>query len=262
MDKISTILVPFDFSEASKNALEYAVAFASEEGDMKIVLAYFSGDCNFKLDPKNFERIEKKYSPVLKIPLEWTLKDNGSLTKVLLDIQRTRDVDLIVMGTMGAKKVGDVGPTNTSQLVLAADCPVLVVPNGHRKFRLKRIALVLGHQEIDDSKALGALLHVARRTNAKVHVVTIANPESTFGYSEEEERNENMVEHYLENFYEERVFIKNKDVVKGILAYTAKNEIDLIAILPGIHNKRNEPSKGKLTHLLTLHSKVPVLAID
>src|SRR5690606_25601238 len=144
MDKISTILIPFDFSVASKNALEYTVAFVGDDRDMKIVLAYFSGHCNFILDPINFERIEKKYSSVIKSSLEWTMQGNGSLTKVLLDIQKTRDVDLIVMGTMGAKKAGDVEPTNTSQLVLAADCPVLVVPHGHREFRLNSIALVLG----------------------------------------------------------------------------------------------------------------------
>ncbi len=241
MDKISTILVPFDFSGASKNALEYTVAFVGSDSDVKIILAYLSGHCNFKLDPNNFKRIEKKYDSVLKTPLEWTIKDDGPLTQVLMDIQKTRDIDLIVMGTTGAKKKGDVEPTNTSQLVLAVDCSVLVVPHSHRKFHFKRIALVLGQQEIDDSKALGKLLHFARRFNAKVHVVTIAKPNDTFGYSEEEEKNENMVEHYLENFYEERVFIKNKDVVDGILTYTAKNSIDLIAILPGTHNNRNEP---------------------
>ena len=262
MDKISTILVPFDFSEASKNALDYAVSLVGRNSEIKILLAYFSDHCNFKLDPKNFEKIEKKYNTVLTIPLEYTIENNGSLTEVLLDIQKTRDIDLIVMGTLGAKDKSEMVTTNTSKLVMAADCPVLVVPKGQGEFSLKRIALVLGEQEIDDSKALGTLLHVARRTNAKVYVVSIENQEGTFGYSEEEENNDRMVEHYLENFYEDRVFIKNKDVVKGILTYATKNNIDLIAILPGTHNKRNEPSKGKLTQVLTLQSKIPVLAID
>jgi nucleotide-binding universal stress UspA family protein len=254
--------VPFDFSEASRNALEYAVDFVGRESDIKIVLSYFSGHCNFKLYPENFKKIEKKYSSLLKTPLEWTIKDNGSLTKVLLEIQKTKDIDLIVMGTEGAKKEGNAQPTNTSQLVLAADSSVLVVPNGYREFRLKRIALVLGQHEIDDRQSLATLLEVARKSDAKVYVVTIANQTDTFGYSEEEEKNEKTVEHYLENFYEEHVFIKNKDVVEGILTYTTKNDLDLIAILPGNHNKRKEPTEGKLTHMLTLYSKVPVLAID
>ena len=132
----------------------------------------------------------------------------------------------------------------------------------YQVFRLKRIAFVLGQEKIHDSKALGTLLHIARRSNAKVHVVTIANQIGEFSYSEEEEKNEKLVEQYLENVYKQRVFVKNKDVVEGILTYATKNDLDLIAVLPGNHNKRNEPSEGKLTDVLTLHSKVPVLAIN
>ncbi|WP_091868420.1 hypothetical protein [Pricia antarctica] len=57
-------------------------------------------------------------------------------------------------------------------------------------------------------------MEVARRFNAKVHVVTIENRAESYGYSEEEEKNENAIAYYLENFYAERVFVKNKDVVE------------------------------------------------
>ncbi|HZJ18840.1 MAG TPA: universal stress protein, partial [Pricia sp.] len=169
---------------------------------------------------------------------------------------------LVIMGTLGTNKDGNAEQTNTSKLALEADCPVLVVPNGHRDFQLKRIALVLGKEEIDDTEDLGALLEVARRFNAKVHVVTIKNRQGSYGYSEEEEKNEKAIEYYLENFYSERVFINNEDVVDGILAYASNHDIDLVAILPRNHTKRSEPSSGQLTQLLTLHSKVAVLAID
>ncbi|SDE44516.1 Universal stress protein family protein [Pricia antarctica] len=47
MNKISTILVPFDFSESAKKALEYAVAFTGRDDDIQIVLAHVSGHGNF-----------------------------------------------------------------------------------------------------------------------------------------------------------------------------------------------------------------------
>lgn len=263
MDKISTILVPFDFSESAKRALEYAVAFVGRDDDIQIVLAHISGHGNFQLLPENFNKIEEKYSRVLKNKLEWTTKD-GTLTQSLLDIQKTKGIDLIIMGTFGTDEKGDAAQTHTSKLVLEAECPVLVVPCGHQDqdFRLKRIALVLGKEEIDDTEALGTLLEVARRFNAKVHVLTIENRPGSYGYSKEEEKNENAMEYYLEHFYEEHVFIKNKDVVQGILSYASKCDLDLIAVLPRNHTKHSEPSEGQLTQLLTLHSKVPVLAID
>tara|TARA_R110002049_G_scaffold6484_2_gene40721 strand:- start:29421 stop:30206 length:786 start_codon:yes stop_codon:yes gene_type:complete len=261
MYKISTILVPFDFSEGAKNALEYAVEFVGRDDNIKIVLAHISGLENFNLLPENFKKIEKKYNRVLKNKLEWICQ-SGTLTRSLLDIQKTKEIDLVIMGTIGTNKESDTKQTNTSKLVLAADCPVLVVPRGSRDFKLKRIALILGKQEIDDTKDLGTLLEFARRFNAKVYVVTIKNEPGNYGYSEEEIKNENTMEYYLENFYVERVFIKNEDVVNGILTYASNQDLDLIAILPRNHTKHSKPSKGQLTQLLTLHSKVPVLAID
>ncbi|SDE48495.1 Nucleotide-binding universal stress protein, UspA family [Pricia antarctica] len=261
MNKISTILVPFDFSKSAKRALEYAVAFVGRDDDIQIVLAHISGHGNFKLDPGNFTKLAEKYGRALRKKLEWTIQ-GGSVTQALLDIQKTKKIDLVIMGTLGTNKEDSAEQTNTSKLVMEADCPVLMVPKGYQDFQMKRIALVLGKEEIDDTQDLGALLEVARRFNAKVHVVTIKNRPGSYGYSEEEEKNEKAIEYYLENFYSERVFINNEDVVDGILAYAENHDIDLVAILPRNHAKRSEPSAGQLTQLLTLHSTVAVLAID
>ncbi|SDE44540.1 Universal stress protein family protein [Pricia antarctica] len=86
--------------------------------------------------------------------MEWTTR-GGSLTQALLNIQKTQEIDLVIMGTFGTNTESDTEHTNTSKLVLKADCPVLVVPRGHKDFQMKRIALVLGKEEIDDTKALG-----------------------------------------------------------------------------------------------------------
>ncbi|SDL36784.1 universal stress protein [Kriegella aquimaris] len=261
MDKLSTILVPFDFSDAAKKALEYAVAFVGRYDDIKIVLAYISGHSNFKLLPENFKKIEEKYRAVLKNELKWEIQD-GSLTQTLLEIRKTEKVDLIIMGTLGADKQRGREQTHTSRLVLASECPVLVVPHNYKYSNLNNIALVLGRKEIDDSKVLSTLLKVALKFNAKVHVLTIENQPTIYGYSAAEEKNENSVEYYLGNFYKERIFIKNKDVLEGILTYAIKNDIDLVTIVPRNHMKHGKPSEGQLTHLLALHSKLPILALD
>lgn len=261
MYKISTILLPFDFSNTSLKALDYAVSFVGRNDNIKIVLAFISERPNLNPPTDTIKEIDEKYNGVLKNKLKWVTKV-GPLTQSLLEIQKTMEVDLVIMGTLGANKRDDTEHSNTSELVLAAECPVLVVPHDYKDFQLKRMALVLGKEEIDQSEVLGTLLAFARRFNAKVYVVTIENLPSTYGYSEEEEKNENTMEYYLENFYEEHVFIKNKDVVDGILTYTSKKEIDLIAILPRNHTKHSKPSKGQLTQLLIQHSKLPVLAID
>ncbi|SDL63026.1 universal stress protein [Kriegella aquimaris] len=259
MDKISTILVPFNFSRTSKKALEYAVQFIGQNKSMKIILGYITDDHNVDMLQEAFSTVIEKYK--IKVEIEW-LATSGSLTDALVKIQKEEKIDLIIMGTFGTIADDGSGVTNTSKLVLHVDCPVLVVPYGSEDFRIKNIALVLGKEEIENRKTLGILLDIGRKFNAKVHVVTIENQPELYGYSNIEVRNENTLAYYLEDFYSDHTFIENPDVLLGILSYASEKAIDMIAILPRNHSKKSEPSKGKLTQLLTLHSKIPILAID
>ena len=261
MDKISTLLVPFDFSLPSKIALDYAVDFVGFNAKMKIVVAHITENGELEDTHDKFKIIKEGYSRTLRAPMELVSK-SGTLTNSILDIQKTQKIDLIIMGTSGASDEKKRTVTHTSELVKEADCPVLVVPENIDEFQIKNIALVLGKDEIDDREALGTLLDVARKFNAKVHVLTIENEPGTYGYSPIDEKNENLLEYYLESFYSHHIFIENEDVVEGITTYVADKEIDMIAILPRNHARRSSPSEGKLTQELTLHSKVPLLTID
>lgn len=261
MSKISTILIPFDFSDSSKTALEYGVQFAGTDESLEILLVHVLCDVDSPHLKEQFSALQEKYSRDLKKPLKWT-NVTGSLTESLIRIQEDQKIDMVIMGTSEARDNEVKLISNTSKFVAQVDCPVLVVPENFEEFQIKNIALVLGKEEIDDREALGTLLDVSRKFNAQVHVLTIENTSEMYGYSKADQTNENLLEYYLENFYSEHTFIENSDVVKGILSHATKKEMDLIAILPRNHAKRSNPSEGRLTEMLTLKSKIPILAID
>jgi nucleotide-binding universal stress UspA family protein len=262
MDKITTILVPYDFSETSKNALNYTVNFIGHDKSIKILLTHVSSDSNEERELKAFNDLKKQYSGTLKSPMEWISK-SGSLTESILELQKSREIDLVIMGTSGVGDKTDAAVTNTAKLVVEADnCPVLVIPAGVKTFAIEKIALVLGKNKIDDRSALETMLCITRRFNAKVIVLTIQNEEGLYGYSEADESNENLLEYYLENFYSHHTFIENPDIVQGIADYASTHSIDMVAILPRNHAQQSTPSEGRLTKELTMHSKVPILAID
>ena len=258
MKKPQKILVPFDFSKASKNALQYAIDYVGLDDNLKIVLAYISNHDNHDLLEEAFGSIKSKYGSNLKQEIEW-LSFSGTLSNAILYIQKEENISLIIMGTSAEK---DEDESNTSHLVLKADCPVLVVPKTYGEFRMKNVALVLGTNEIEDNKTLATLLDVVRRFNAKVHVITIKNKPKEYGYSEVDEKNESKIQYYLENFYSEHTFIENPDILEGIMDYGKHHDIDAIAILPRNHSTKSAPSEGQLTEILTLKSEIPVLAID
>jgi nucleotide-binding universal stress UspA family protein len=263
MSNINKILIPFDFSEASLNALEYVANFVGPERPITILAMYVSAmpislseDDELKED---FSNVLKAMDVRLKIEPEFETA-TGKMISTILSAQKSSDADLIMMGTMG-DKITDEAITNTSRLVLDADCPVISIPYGCSIKEPKDIALVMGGELIDNKKLLGTLLDIARTFDSRVHVLTIYK-ESIYEEHSTADSTENSLEYYLEHFYVEHTFNKNQDVEEGIFNYINEKKIDLLVILPRNHAQNSTPSEGRLTKLLTLHSEIPVLALD
>ncbi|NER15890.1 universal stress protein [Spongiivirga citrea] len=260
MNTITTILVPFNNSVTSEVALNYAINFSKNEEDITILLATIeNGDVVPNYDPRvHFDRVISTYKRPPKVKVDF-LTGKGDLINNLVELQIAKRADIIIMGTKGTSD-SDTAESNTSKLVLAADCPVIVVPKHIKTNSISKIALAIGAEPIDEPSSLNVLLDVSRRFGAQVHVLSIDNDSTNF--SAIDEKTENTLEYYLESFYTKHAFPESSDILQGIFDYVNKNQIDLLAILPRNHIKKGEASKGKLTKLLTLHSQVPVLAID
>lgn len=253
------ILIPYDFGEAAQKALTYAISFAANNANGVLTVGFINAAGTSQSPEATFEEIRSELPKTFKASLTYTQILPADVSGVLAESKRT-NTDLIIMGTGGSED--PQGITHTSQTVLESHCPVLVIPKSvSEDFKIERMALVLGPQEIGDPKVLEMLLHIARTFDARVRVLTIENKPGTYGYSEGEERNESLLEYYLEGFYAHHVFLENADVANGIFEYAQEKEIDLISILPRNHVQKGTPSEGRLTRLLTLRSNTPLLTI-
>lgn len=259
MAEITKILVPFDFSDSAKRALEYAVEFVGRE-EIPIDLVHVPDDPDDGEMHGMYEDLREEYEKRLKIPLSWTIGSDGKITDVIIEAQKERKADIIFMGTSGLSK--DNEASQTSKLVAKAKCPVIVIPESTKKKTIRDISLVLGQNEIDRPKLLDTLLNISQKFNAKVHVLTVQNTPDTYGYSKTDEKNENTLMYYLENFYSDHTFIENLDIVEGIFSYVEDHKIDMIVILPRNQTKKGVPSNGLLTKELVLRSQVPVMVLE
>ena len=259
MNTISRILVPYDFSQSAKHALEYTVDFVGDEA-IKIELIHVSDNSDLEKMRATYESLCEEFEHKLKLPLRWAVGWNGTVTDIIIEAQQTKKADLIIMGTSGWSNDKEV--SQTAKLVKNANCPILVIPEDTEKRGVKNISLVLGKEEIDQPNSLKTLLSISQKFNAKVHVLTIQNTPETYGYSPNDEKNENTLKYHLENFYSDHTFIENTDIVEGVFSYTNQHDIDMIAILPRNHIKNDSPSEGLLTKELVLRAKIPVLTIE
>lgn len=240
--------------------MRYALDFAGSRKNLRLTICFMQQEPDNERLEATFREIKSSAGNGFRASLDWIQFSPPSVPGFVRQAQALK-TDLIIMGTSGSDDPD--GSSNTSETVLSTECPVLVVPEGvDEEFRLKEIALVLGPNEIDDHKDLETLLNISRTFNSRVHVLTVQSEPGAFGYSEEEEKNEELLEYYLEGFYAEHVYIRSEDVVQGIFDYVGQKEIDMIAIMPRKHVRKGTPSEGRLTRILTLQSRTPLLAIE
>lgn len=260
MSEITSILIPYDFSEAAKKGFRYAVDFAGNRPEMHLRLCFIAEKATEEYLSEAFENLSGELGKTFRAKISWTSLIPGSV-EGLLEKSREEDPDMILMGTSGSRD--PEVPTKTAEIVMKAKCPVLVVPlEAPDEFSLSKIALMLGPNEIDDPSLLGNLLEICRKYKSRVTVLTIQHQPGPMGYSEEEERNEHLLKYYLESFYSHHDYIRHEDVVEAVFAYVAQHEIEMIAVLPRRHSRKGTESEGRLTRLLTLQSKTPLLALE
>ncbi len=255
------ILVPHDFSNAAENALKYAAFYCDNREDLEIKTLYVTPtDVSANEEAAIIDRLKDEYQSIQTTAKISSMVAPGELNATIAKVQKEGAFDIIIMGTGGSEEVEEMARTNTSRLVLDVDAPVLVIPDHYSDFSIKNIALALGKDEIDDSLSLDILHHTARYFNAKVHVLTIEAPGTD--NQVQADSNQNILEYYLETIDYQYSFPENSDIEEGINQYIAEKDVDLLAILPRNHAKNTRPSAGRLTKLLTLHARTPILVID
>ncbi|HEY5893163.1 MAG TPA: universal stress protein, partial [Chthoniobacterales bacterium] len=138
--ELKSILVPIDFSEISRSALEYAVPFAKRFG-AKITLLHaiaplpYPSELAFAPNREAFpiQPLEEKLADLAKQAvdselLNETRVDMGEPFEVISKVARESKVDLIIITTHGYTGLKHVFLGSTAERVVRhAPCPVLVV---------------------------------------------------------------------------------------------------------------------------------------
>ena len=164
------------------------------------------------------------------------------------------------MGTKGSSGNSEIESTNSSQLIHEAECPVIVVPVGYEHYRFDTITLAIDKSDIENPDLLKVLLIIARRYNAKIHVLTVydKNDEDFL----KDRKNENVLEYYFERYYATSSAKKSSRIAETIMDYNTKESIDMLAVIPRNHSKLQNQSEGRLTQYLTMNTEIPILIID
>ena len=262
MKEFSTVIVPHDFSPQADRALNYAIRFFIGQSGKNIhILHVLPKGTSAKALQTTTDRIQaiiNNYAGKTSAQLH-PMVMRGSIPETILTAQKETSADAIFMGTNRNMKAQDNAANNAANLVYAAECPVIVIPETVDDFKLQKMVLLLGTEDMAEPEKLSVALVVARQFNAEIHVLTFYDKETEVAGVE---ANEDNLAYYFDRLYTQHIFIKNSDLVEGITKYIDTHDIDLFAIIPNNHARQGEVSEGRLTRLLTLQVKIPLLAID
>lgn len=254
------ILVPFDFSDFSKEALKFAVNFAKMQ-KAELVLLYAihipvmfvptlpeAGALGY--DPTFFKTMEddatKEFDKILE---ELDLPESAISYKILYgevddtivyesDVQHA---DLIIMGTAGHERLN--GPfigTTTEKVVRHAKAPVLIIRKAVPMKSIKNI-LLPSQLMLNQTEIMEMVKDLQEQFKATLHVLLVNTPEHFMTDNTAHELQEDFVKHYqLTNC---KTYFRNYATEEaGIVDFAIHNDMNLI-IMP-THGRKG------LSHLL------------
>lgn len=147
--KLKKILVPVDFSECSRKALQYALGFARQFGSEIVLLhvvspAFVYGEYGVvdlagveaEMVKTSDQELEKWVEQEMASGVRFTSRTaQGQIMSEVVDLARDEGIDLIVLSTHGRTGLRHVLLGSVAeQVVRHAPCPVLVVRENEHEF--------------------------------------------------------------------------------------------------------------------------------
>lgn len=268
------ILLPTDFSDASINAIDYAIKlYENHKEEMSFVFMHavfvhgttvdtirskedvLLSEATRKLE-QLCQKYQEKHPNAGKFSIEARLGEVSYQVKQLVEEQ---GFDLIVMGTKGASGLKKVLiGSNATEVLKNRNCPTIIVPHQAPKLPITKILYACDFTEIDHE--LDFLVQFAKVLGAEVHLVHFY-PEalSEVGVDVKETRAK-LVKQY--GYDKIKLFAEMENrVVDGILRYAEENKADLVVMFTEERSYLNELFGKSMTKELAFIAAFPLMAI-
>jgi nucleotide-binding universal stress UspA family protein len=276
--QLQKILVPVDFSETGMLALEHAGHMAGlAKADLILLHVLPANEYHFEIpEPElhiqSYDRVnaivEERLNEAVDSLRERhgvkarSLSARGSVTREIIELANEEQVDLIVMGTHGAKGFEElfIG-SNAHKVVSVAKCPVITVQTHVTRIGFTNIVLPIDRSAHSREK-VNIALRFADLYDAKIHIL---------GLLENSEEHENdklqIVLDQVQHAVEQAKLRFSRQTVKGTnLAYEAMRfgpqvNADLIVIMTEQESTLTGVFLGPRAKQIVNHSRIPVMSI-
>jgi nucleotide-binding universal stress UspA family protein len=271
------ILVPTDFSDCARYALEFACEIALKNNSKLLIIHTVEYPFGGGIDPTGasvFQSFDDDYINILKkrgrdkmagivsqlpIPSDEIsqLVEIGHTPTLIVDAIREYSIDLVVMGTHGASGVREmfVG-SNAEKIVRSAPCPVITLKKAVRLAEIKNMAFASDFNRLDKD-AMAALKRMQTVLGAEIDFVRINTPNNF--------QRDILTKRHMHDLVVREMFLKSSINIyndyseeEGLLNFAEERKSDMIGMLTHGRSGMNHIMSGSIAEDVVNHINVPV----
>ena len=275
------ILIPTDFSDNAKKAMDYGFHIANKtKADVVIFHANHipvispntplsvynellkSEEAKItKLAHKLKEEYEERFA--IK-PTEQKISVHiatGFATDEVVAYTEDNEVDLVVMGTQGAgglKKM--IVGSNTVSIIRSSNTPILAVPSDHEIKDLKKAVLATDFKSNENEKQFDLLVTLCKAFDLKLDILHVKS-QSDFTPNDEQIEKGLAIETIFKDIKHEYHILDAANVDDAILKHVEENNIDLIVTIPRKQSFIARLFNTSITSEIAYQAKSPLLTL-
>jgi len=275
------ILIPIDFNPLTQNLLSYVISFSKEIHVDHIILfknfhvpliAKVLPDANYvESGNDNFIAASEKMRLQLNEmsdKLRKLVPSHTAVEKYLIDdkwlpaiesIIALRKPDLVILGNNPHAEINDsIIAEKIIPFSKASSVPVLVVPIDAVYKKLNRVLIPTSFENLDRLHLMKKLCISQNWLNATLLVLNVDPTGKFMAVSGEHIR---LLDEYLKGYHYQIIYSGADNIVKEILAYAKKSDVQLILALPGKHSFLYGLVHQSVTEAFALNAHHPVLLL-
>ncbi|MGN6567101.1 MAG: universal stress protein [Flavipsychrobacter sp.] len=266
------ILIPVDFTPASRNASEYAAALARVFNAAVYLLYVYmeptpavevSGvwmmagaelqEANEALVSKEVNFLKAKYA----VAISGAAKV-GPAAAIITDTANELQADLIVMGMKGGSRSKWLGGTVIAT-IRQSQTPVLVIHEEAVFAPIKQVVVAADFNEISDVSCWSVLFTLLEQFDATLRVVHVQGKGAEMAVAELP--GALQVRRYLSRYPYQYEEIEDRDVEQGLLSYIGSHPADLLVMVAHHHTIFERLFGTVHTRNISFDIKLPLLIL-
>ncbi len=277
------ILLPTDFSKNAWNAIHYALTlFWDQECEFFILNAFQVGSSGYatkrgRANQTRFYRLlheqsERGLAEVLKKIGELGPNPKHKIKKYCLpehlvnavaNMVKSKEIDLIVMGTKGATGLKEVFMGSNAHKIAKEihDCPIILVPDEYEQHaNLDTLVLATGFEHLFNPQELKPILELSKKFGAKIWVAHVG-VESEL--SSQQQGVKKVLAKQLDGARHEFVFIEKEGSVNDSLQkmISENSNVNMVAMVNYWHSFFEKLTREPVIKKVSFNTTVPFLVI-